>query len=40
MFRTILISLGIMVVALSACEQQVLVAAPSDHYEVVALVAE
>jgi len=40
MFRTMLISLGLLVVALTACDQQVLVAGPSDHYEVVALVAE
>ena len=40
MFRTILISLGILAVALSACDQQVLIAGPSDRYEVVALIAE
>ena len=40
MFRILLMSLGILAVALGACDQQVLIAGPSDHYEVVALVAE
>jgi hypothetical protein len=41
MFRIILMSLGILVVALSACDQQVLIAKPSaGDYEVVALVAD
>jgi len=43
MFRRVLASLGLLVLVLTACDQQVLVAAPSQdpgHYEVVGLVAE
>ena len=41
MCRMLLISLGIMTVALCACEQEVLIAKPSaGDYEVVALVAD
>jgi len=43
MFRRVFASLGLLVLILSACDQHVLVAAPSSdpgHYEVVALVAE
>ena len=41
MWRTLLISLGLLTVALTACEEQVLIAQPdAGAYEVVALVAE
>lgn len=43
MFRRILASLGLLVVAVTACDQQVLIAGPSSdpgRYEVVGLVAE
>ena len=43
MFRRAFASLGLLVLVLSACDQQVPVAGPSadpDHYEVVGLVAE
>jgi len=42
MFRRVLASLGLLVLVLTACDQQILVAGPSDpgHYEVVGLVAE
>ena len=41
MFRIILMSLGILAVALSACDQEVLIAKPSaGDYEVVALMAD
>jgi hypothetical protein len=43
MFRRVLASLGLLVLVLTACDQQVLIAAPSadpGHYEVVGLVAE
>ena len=43
MFRRVLASLGLLVLVLSACDQQVLVAGPSadpSHYEVVGLVAD
>ena len=43
MFRRVFASLGLLVLVLSACDQQVLVAAPSSdsgHYEVVGLVAD
>lgn len=43
MFRRVLASLGLLVLVLTACDQQVLIAGPSvdpGHYEVVGLVAE
>ncbi len=41
MWRKALMTLGLVAVALSACEQEVLVAKPSaGAYEIVALVAE
>ena len=43
MFRRILASLGLLVLVLTACDQQVLIAGPAKdpgHYEVVGLVAE
>lgn len=43
MFRRVLVSLGLLVLVLSACDQQVLIAGPSadpSHYEVVGLVAD
>jgi hypothetical protein len=43
MFRRVLASLGLLVLVLTACDQPVLLAAPSadpSHYEVVGLVAE
>lgn len=43
MWRTALMSLGILAIALSACEREVLIAKPSagaGDYEVVALVAD
>jgi hypothetical protein len=41
MWRMVLMTLGLLGVALSACEQEVLIAKPSaGDYEVVALVAE
>jgi len=43
MFRRVLASLGLLVLVLTACDQQVLIAAPSSdpgYYEVVGLVAE
>jgi len=42
MFRRVLASIGLLVLVLTACDQQILVAGPSDpgHYEVVGLVAE
>jgi hypothetical protein len=41
MWRIALMSLGILGIALSACEQEVLVAKPSaGDYEIVALVAD
>jgi hypothetical protein len=43
MFRRVVASLGLLVLVLTACDQQVLIAGPySDpgHYEVVGLVAE
>jgi len=43
MFRRVLASLGLLVLVLTACDQQVLIAGPSSdpgHYEVVGLVAE
>lgn len=43
MFRRVLASLGLLVLVLTACDQQILVAGPTQdpgHYEVVGLVAE
>ena len=43
MFRRVLASLGLLVLVLAACDQQVLIAGSSPdpgHYEVVGLVAE
>ncbi len=43
MFRRVLASLGLLVLVLSACEQEVLIAGSSadrSHYEVVGLVAD
>ena len=40
MWRMLWMTLGVIAVAVGACEQQVLVANPSSDYEVVALVAE
>ena len=43
MFRRVLASLGLLVLVLTACDQQVLIAGPSSdpgHYEVLGLVAE
>lgn len=41
MWRMLLISLGFMTIALTACEQEVLIAKPSaGDYEVVALTAD
>lgn len=43
MFRRVLASLGLLVLVLTACDQQVLIAGPTKdpgHYEVVGLVAE
>lgn len=43
MFRRVLASLGFLVLVLTACDQQVLIAGPTadlGYYEVVGLVAE
>ncbi|MGQ3301845.1 hypothetical protein [Reyranella sp.] len=43
MFRRVFVSLGLLILALTACDQQLLIAGPSSdpgHYEVVGLVAE
>ena len=43
MFRRVLASLGLLVLVLTACDQEILIASPSaepSHYEVVGLVAE
>ncbi len=43
MFRRVLASLGLLVLVLSACDQEVLIAGQSadrSHYEVVGLVAD
>ncbi len=43
MFRQALASIGLLVLVLTACDQQVLVAGPADdpsHYEVVGLIAD
>ncbi len=41
MWRTFLVSLGFLTVALTACDQEVLIARPSaGDYEIVALIAD
>ncbi|MDB5487120.1 MAG: hypothetical protein JWQ58_835 [Reyranella sp.] len=43
MFRRVFASLGLLVLVLSACDQEILIAGPStdrSHYEVVGLVAD
>ncbi|CAN5794826.1 hypothetical protein BH11PSE3_BH11PSE3_21860 [soil metagenome] len=40
MWRRFLISLGLMTVALAACDQQLQMAQPQGDYEVVALIAD
>jgi hypothetical protein len=40
MWRIALMSLAVLAVALSACEQETLIAKPAGDYEIVALVAD
>ena len=40
MWRTFLISLGLMTMALTACDQSIQIAQPRGDYEVVALIAD